>query len=445
MSRPVPKFVHSLERIRQQSGESLRSFLDQFDKESLLVQGLDPKVQVHILISGLRQGAFAYELARHEITDLEEEKRKAQEFMRVKEYKGSRAEDNQSRERKTSKSKDQGKDERKGHKPSTRYPGRPLRRGNSSCPTHNVMQTEYKSERRTNATRQKTAREPAIYYKFHRSSHHSTEECRSLREEIDELIKGGAPRRYVNSPHETNPPRRHQERSRSPKERTVGKAEYRARRERNRREESSRTPRERARPANREQREPEDSAIIKHGMINMISGVIANFGVNRVFIDHGSSADILFLPCLKALGYSANELSPIVGELSGFNATVTKPHGMINLRLSMGAPPASKSVDIQFFVLDTPSAYNAILGRRMFAAFEASVSHPHLALKFVARDNKVATIKRDRTLARSCYNITLRPPPKVTFNDQTTPSRMQHKKFLRAPKIKGKSMSNVSQ
>ncbi|XP_061371113.1 uncharacterized protein LOC133313723 [Gastrolobium bilobum] len=82
-SRPVPKSVHSLEKIRQQSGESLRSFLDRFDKEALQVQGLDPKVQVHILLSGLRAGPFAYDLARHEITELEEVRKVAQEYMRV--------------------------------------------------------------------------------------------------------------------------------------------------------------------------------------------------------------------------------------------------------------------------------------------------------------------------------------------------------------------------
>ncbi|XP_061360465.1 uncharacterized protein LOC133304442 [Gastrolobium bilobum] len=92
-SRPVPKSVHALEKVRQQSGETLRSFLDRFDKEALQVQGLDPKVQLHILLSGLREGAFAYELARHEILDLEEVKCKAQEFMRIKEYKGSRTSD----------------------------------------------------------------------------------------------------------------------------------------------------------------------------------------------------------------------------------------------------------------------------------------------------------------------------------------------------------------
>ncbi|XP_061374521.1 uncharacterized protein LOC133316760 [Gastrolobium bilobum] len=153
----------------------------------------------------------------------------------------------------------------------------------------------------------------------------------------------------------------------------------------------------------------------------VIQAIIANFGVNRVFVDHGSSADILFLLCFRALGFALNDLTAVVGEMSGFNATVTKPLGMINLRLSMGTPPTSKSADIQLLVLDTPSAYNAILGRRMFAAFEASVSHPHLEMKFVARDNKVATVKGDQMVARSCYNISLKPETMVSFKDQPAP------------------------
>ncbi|XP_061366467.1 uncharacterized protein LOC133309691, partial [Gastrolobium bilobum] len=150
----------------------------------------------------------------------------------------------------------------------------------------------------------------------------------------------------------------------------------------------------------------------------VIQAIIANFGVNRVFIDHGSSADILFLPCFKALGFTVDSLTSVTGELSGFNATTTKPLGVITLRLSLGTPPTSRSADIQFLVLDTPSAYNAILGTRMFAVFEASISHPHLAMKFVARDNKVATVRGDQTIARSCYNISLRPMAKASFNDE---------------------------
>ncbi|XP_061350973.1 uncharacterized protein LOC133296033 [Gastrolobium bilobum] len=463
-SRPVPKSVHSLEKIRQQSGDSLRSFLDRFDKEALQVQGLDPKVQVHILLLGSRQGAFAYELARHEITDLEEVKKNAQEFMRIEEYMGSRVDDTHNQEKRASKSKDHVEEGRNGHKPS-KYVSRLLGRDTSGRQSHSVLQTEYKEERQSNPRHQQPTRESTVYCKFHRSNSHSIEECRHLKDEIDELIKGGAQRRASDGAHTVSSGRRHRERSKSPERKRTNHSGYRPRHERDRREESPRDRRVQANPSNRGRREEdeEDSAVIKHRVISIISdglsggsetanarkkhlkqclavagkviskvkvdsglakpkivwdyndlgdvlpehddpiviqAIIANFGVNRVFVDHGSSADTLFLPCFRALGFTVNDLTQVAGGLSDFNATVTKLLEMINLRLSMGTPPASRSTDIQFLVLDTPSAYNAILGRRMFPAFEASVSHPHLAMKFVARDNKVATVKGPQTKKR---------------------------------------------
>ncbi|XP_061346999.1 uncharacterized protein LOC133292587 [Gastrolobium bilobum] len=454
-SRHVPKSVHSLEKIRQQSGESLRSFLDRFDKEALQVQGLDPKVQVHILLSGLRQGEFASELARHEITDLEEVREKAQEFMRIEEYKGSRAGDSHNQERTVSKGKNHTDESRKGYQTSTRST-RPSERR-----SHSVLQIEYKEEPKSNQRPPQPTREAASYCKFHRSNGHSTEECRRLKDEIDELIKGSTQRRGGDSARSSGNGRRHRDRSNSPDRRRTSQSNTRSHRERDNRKDSPQRARAQASPScgGRREEEEEDSAVIKHGVINMISGglsgggetsnarkkhlkqclavagkviskvkdehgtarpnivwdssdlgdvlpghddplviqaIIANFGINFVFVDHGSSADILFLPCFKALGFTVNDLTPVAGELSGFNATTTKPLGVINLRLSLGTPPASRSADIQFLVLDTPSAYNAILGRRMFAAFEASVSHPHLVMKFIARDNKVATVRGDQ-------------------------------------------------
>ncbi|XP_061375204.1 uncharacterized protein LOC133317359 [Gastrolobium bilobum] len=190
-SRPVPKSVHSLEKIRQQPGESLRSFLDRFDKEALQVQGLDPKVQVHILLSGLRQGAFAYELARHEITDLEEVKKVAQEYMRIEEYKGSRVDDAYSQEKAVGKQKNQMEESKKGNKPA-KYSNRPSGRDTSGRQTHAVLQTEYKEESKSTQQPQNPPKENIMYCKFHRSNGHNTEQCRHLKDKIDELIKSGA-------------------------------------------------------------------------------------------------------------------------------------------------------------------------------------------------------------------------------------------------------------
>ncbi|XP_061356477.1 uncharacterized protein LOC133300910 [Gastrolobium bilobum] len=439
-SRPVPKSVHALEKVRQHSGETLWSFLDRFDKEALQVQGLDPKVQVHILLSGLRQGEFAYELARHEITDLEEVKKKAQEFMRIEEYKGSRASDSHSQEKATNKGRNHVDESRKGYQASLRST-RPSGRDTSERRSHSVLQTDYKEDPKSSQRSQQPSKEVAPYCKFHRSSGHSTEECRCLKDEIDELIKGGTQKRGGDNTRSSRSGGRYRDRSKSPERRKTNQSNTRSRQERGHREDSPQRTRTEASPSRggRRVEEEEDSAAIKHGVINMISGglsgggetsnarkkhlkqclavagkviskdkrhpgpprpnivwdsselgdvlpghddplviqaIIANYGVNRVFVDHGSSADILFLPCFEALGFTINDLTPVAGEFSDFNATTTKPLGVINLRLSLGTPPTSRSADIQFLVLDTPSAYNVILGMRMFAAFEASVSHP---------------------------------------------------------------------
>ncbi|XP_061349761.1 uncharacterized protein LOC133294994 [Gastrolobium bilobum] len=486
-SRPVPKSVHSLEKIRQQSGESLRSFLDRFDKEALEVQGLDPKVQVHILLSSLRQGAFAYELARHEIIDLEEVRKKSQEFMRIEEYKGSRVDDSHNQDKTVSKGKNHADESRKGHK-SSKYVSRPTGRDISGRQSHSVLQTEYKKEPKSNQRPQQPTREATTYCKFHCSNGHSMEECEHLKDEIDELIKGGAQKRGGDGARPAGTGRRHRERSKSPERRRTNQSSARPRLERDSREDSPRRLRGQTSPSHRGRREEEeeDSAVIKHGVINMISGglsgggemanarkkhlkqcltiagkviskakddcvptrrkiiwdisdlgdvlpghddplviqeIIANFGVNRVFVDHGSSADILFLLCFRVLGFTVNDLTPAAGELPVFNATTTKPLGVINLRLSLGTPPTSRSADIRFLVLDTPSAYNTILGRRMFVTFEARVSHPHVVMKFIARDNKVATVRGDQIVARSCYNISLRSMAKVTFKDELAPQQ----------------------
>ncbi|XP_061358283.1 uncharacterized protein LOC133302508 [Gastrolobium bilobum] len=488
-SRPVPKSVHALEKVRQHSGETLRTFLDRFDKEALQVQGLDPKVQVHILLSGLRQGEFAYELARHEITDLEEVKKKAQEFMRIEEYKGSRASDSHSQEKAINKGRNHVDESRKGYQASSRST-RPSGRDTSERRSHSVLQTDYKEDPKSSQRSQQPSKEVAPYCKFHRSSGHSTEECRRLKDEIDELIKGGTQKRGGDNTHFSRSGGRYRDRSKSPERRKTNQSNTRSRQERGHREDSPQRTRTQASPSRggRRVEEEEDSAAIKHEVINMISGVligggetsnarkkhltqclavagkviskdkghpgpprqnivwdssdlgdvlpghddplviqaiIANYGIIRVFVDHGSSADILLLTCFKALGFTINDLTPVAGELSGFNATTTKPLGVINLCLSLGTPPTSRSADIQFLVLDTPSAYNAILGRRMFAAFEASVSHPHLAMKFIARDNNIAIVRGDQIVARSCYNISLRPMTKVTFKEEVTPQQKE--------------------
>ncbi|XP_061346442.1 uncharacterized protein LOC133292080 [Gastrolobium bilobum] len=325
--------------------------------------------------------------------------------MRIEEYKGSRVDDAHSQEKAVSKQKNQMKESKKGNKPA-KYSNRPSGRDTSGRQTHAVLQTEYKEESKSTQQPQNPPKENIMYCKFHRSNGHNTEQCRHLKDEIDELIKGGAQRRGGDGTRPSGTGRRYRERNKSPERRRTNQSGSRPFYNRDKREDSPRNRRARASPNRRGRREEvdEDSVAVKHRVINMISGglsgggetanarkkhlkqclavagkvigkaknnpgptrpqivwdnsdlgdvlpghddplviqaIIANFGVNRVFIDHGSSADILFLPCFKALGFTVDSLTPVTGELSGFNATTTKPLGVITLRLSLGTPPTS--------------------------------------------------------------------------------------------------------
>ncbi|XP_072054204.1 uncharacterized protein [Arachis hypogaea] len=68
----------------------------------------------------------------------------------------------------------------------------------------------------------------------------------------------------------------------------------------------------------------------------------------------------------------------------------------------------SKTIDIQYLIVECPSPYNVILGRPALTTFRAVVSTFHLCVKFQAQDGKIATLHSDRQQARQCYNTSLK-------------------------------------
>ncbi|XP_057756229.1 uncharacterized protein LOC130975449 [Arachis stenosperma] len=74
----------------------------------------------------------------------------------------------------------------------------------------------------------------------------------------------------------------------------------------------------------------------------------------------------------------------------------------------MGDNPLSRTLDIQYLIVDCPSPYNIILGRPALNMFRAVISTYHLCVKFQAQDGNIATIHSDRQQARKCYNASLK-------------------------------------
>ncbi|XP_057755334.1 uncharacterized protein LOC130974472 [Arachis stenosperma] len=108
------------------------------------------------------------------------------------------------------------------------------------------------------------------------------------------------------------------------------------------------------------------------------------------------------------MNLSEKLMQPSSGELVGFSGERVPIKGYIWLRTTMGNDPLSRTLDIQYLIVDCPSPYNIILGRPALNMFRAVISTYHLCVKFQAQGGKIVTIHSDRQQARQCYNASLK-------------------------------------
>lgn len=81
--------------------------------------------------------------------------------------------------------------------------------------------------------------------------------------------------------------------------------------------------------------------------------------VSRVLVDNGATMNILPVSMMKKLSKTNNDLVPMEIFVYGFSGNATRTRGVLSLKLKVG----SKTQIISFFVVDTSSNYNVLLGR----------------------------------------------------------------------------------
>ncbi|GFS38726.1 hypothetical protein Acr_00g0059080 [Actinidia rufa] len=140
---------------------------------------------------------------------------------------------------------------------------------------------------------------------------------------------------------------------------------------------------------------PHDDALV-------VSAVIANFNVQRILIDSGSSADILFVSAFEKMKIGLDKLHPFHTPLIGFGGNTTHPLGWINLPITLGTEPQQTTVWQDFIVVDCPSPYNSILGRPTLGRIKAITSTYHLKMKFPTLTG-IGEVKGDQKVARQCF------------------------------------------
>jgi hypothetical protein len=137
---------------------------------------------------------------------------------------------------------------------------------------------------------------------------------------------------------------------------------------------------------------------------------VANHRIHRMFIDNGSSADILYWSAFRNMEISAENVIPATSPLVGFAGEQVLPVGSIELPVTVGDYPTTKTIMVKFLLIEKPSAYNAIIGRTALNDLRAITSTSHLKIKFPT-ERGVGEVRGEQGVARQCYNITLKGTP----------------------------------
>ncbi|GJV02423.1 reverse transcriptase domain-containing protein [Tanacetum coccineum] len=134
----------------------------------------------------------------------------------------------------------------------------------------------------------------------------------------------------------------------------------------------------------------------------IIEAEVEGYLVRRVYVDEGSSVEVMFEHCFENLPAKVRAgLRETKTDLVGFAGEVAKPLGKIDLEVCFGNEGLSRKMSIKFLVVRAPSPYNIILGRPGLKALHAIPSTIHSMIRFPTPKG-IATLVTRATIIAEC-------------------------------------------
>ncbi|GKV29468.1 hypothetical protein SLEP1_g38394 [Rubroshorea leprosula] len=465
--REIKRIATELMQVNQREGESLRDYMQRFNKATLDIDNIPDTICLSALLHGLKRGRFLDDLLENPPRTWNEVNDRSASFILSEDFQLSkrRADDKQS------KSHDQStrREEKKKQKVSEQW-GKladfpkyanyiPL-----TLPRSQILaQIQHWVRRPPPPLYESPRADKNKHCDYHRTYDHNTEDCQHLKDELEFLACNGKLEGYVQKPHAQQPTQTHfvqgYDRPQGQRYQLGGAQDV---------YQDNQYPLEqgrayRGRPFNRRgqgQRAATQNQKDKKGVgyagipspsgtINMISGGVHSEGqsararkayarqvmtvnknrpLKRPFEEvEWENMPITFSPAdykraEGELDIMMPHADPFVATVHTGNHNVNKKHegpiygfdnqlvpveGVITLPIYVGSEPRFRMASVTFLVVKMESAFNAILGRATLCELKAVISQPHLSMKFPTPQG-VGVLKGNQKMARACYQDTFK-------------------------------------
>ncbi|GJX96099.1 reverse transcriptase domain-containing protein [Tanacetum coccineum] len=138
----------------------------------------------------------------------------------------------------------------------------------------------------------------------------------------------------------------------------------------------------------------------------VIEAEIGGHTVHRMYVDGGSSMEILYEHCFNQLRPEIkSQMVPATTSLTGFSGETIWPLGQLRLLVTIGDAEHFTKAWMNFMIVRSPSPYNGIIGRPGIREIQAVPSTAHGMLKFPV-DGGVVTIRSTILMPNECATIT---------------------------------------
>ncbi|XP_071920755.1 uncharacterized protein [Coffea arabica] len=460
-------------------GESLRSYAQRFNEENVQIPDQNKQVTIAAFTNGLVAGIFNTEIYReypHTLRELWERVDQGirnEDVNRMKrEAQASRMRQDPRRKKDTGRGEpdpsgtsNQPRDRRsvfdrivKGRSSTSDAELTPLNSSRSHVLA--VMRQNHLGRTPPEIPGRRDRRNSNLYCAYHRDVGHETEDCNDLKREIENLIRQEHLKQFVRKDGDFNRSASHRE-SRGPRREDRRDTKLHCRGPEDHKGDQ-RPPRdgspgygpnivgvintisggptggdsqnswkrtyrqagmEAAEPSSRlfevityGPHDPVPAASSNHETL-VIEVLTNNYIVKKVYVDLGSSVDVMYYRTFESLKLTREQLTPVRTPLVGFGGHVVHPEGMVTLTVTIGRHPRCRTVPVSFAVVKADSPYNMLIGRPTLNALRAVYSTYHLSFKFPTPAG-VAEVSSDVGATRECYLATIqaavtpRPSPR---------------------------------